>query len=77
MMTTISVRIDPDLKKEMDNLNHLNWSEIIRVAIRNTIQNESKKNQAKAVLINERLRKIAPAGFDSVKTIRNMRDNRR
>ena len=76
-MTTISVRIDPNLKKEMDKLNHLNWSEIIRVAIKNTIQNESKKNQARAVLINERIRKIAPAGFDSVKVIRNMRDSRR
>ena len=76
-MTTISVRIDSELKEEMDKLNHLNWSEIIRVAIKNTIQNESKKNQARAVLINERIRKIAPDHFNSVEIIRNMRDSRR
>ena len=76
-MTTISVRIDSDLKKEMDKLNHLNWSEIIRVAIKNTIHNETKKNQARAVLINERIRKHAHDGFDSVEVIRNMRDRRR
>ena len=76
-MTTISVRIDPELKEEMEKLNHLNWSEIIRVAIKNTIQNESKKNQARAVLINERIRKTAPEEYNSVEVIRNMRDSRR
>ena len=75
-MTTISVRIDSELKEEMDRLNHLNWSEIIRVAIKNTIQNVSKKNQARAVLINERIRKEAPDNFNSVEVIRHFRDIR-
>ena len=48
-MTTISVRIDPELKKQMDKLNHLNWSEIIRNAINKEIQNETETNLAKAV----------------------------
>jgi Arc/MetJ-type ribon-helix-helix transcriptional regulator len=75
-MTTISVRVDPKLKEEMDKLNHLNWSEIIRLSIKNTIQNESKKNQAKAVLINERIRKKAPDNFNSVELIRHFREIR-
>ena len=70
------MRIDPELKDEMDKLKHLNWSEIIRVAIKNAVQNETKKNQAKAVLINERIRKTAPDNFSSVEIIRNMRENR-
>lgn len=36
-MTTISVRIDPELKKKMEKLNHLNWSEIIRQAIKEIV----------------------------------------
>jgi len=75
-MATISVRIDSELKKEMDKLNHLNWSEIIRATIKKTIQNESKKKLAIAVLINERIRKKAPASFSSVEIIRQFRDIR-
>ena len=56
-MTNISVRIDPELKKKMDALKHLNWSEIIRKAIKIEIQNKTKINKAKAVLLNEKIRK--------------------
>jgi Arc/MetJ-type ribon-helix-helix transcriptional regulator len=75
-MPTISVRIDPDLKKEMEKLNHLNWSEIIRQAIKKRLKNESEKNLAKAVLINDKLRKEAPEGFNSTELIRKFRERR-
>ena len=75
-MTTISVRIDPELKKQMDKLNHLNWSEIIRNAINKEIQNETETNLAKAVLLNEKIRKKAHENFNSTDIIRHFREER-
>ena len=60
----------------MEKLNHLNWSEIIRQAIKERLKNESEKNLAKAVLINDKLRKEAPEGFDSTELIRKFRESR-
>ena len=75
-MTNISVRIDPELKEKMDSLKHLNWSEVIRKAIKSKIQNETEINKAKAVLLNEKIRKIAPKNFNSVDIIRKFREER-
>ena len=75
-MVNISVRIDPELKKKMDSLKHLNWSEIIRKAIKKEIQNETEINKAKAILLNEKIRKKAPENFDSVEIIRKFREER-
>jgi len=75
-MTTISVRIDPELKKQMDKLKHLNWSEIIRNAINKEIQNETETNLAKAVLLNEKIRKKADENFNSTDIIRRFREER-
>jgi len=75
-MTNISVRIDPELKEKMDSLKHLNWSEIIRKAIKSEIQNETEISKAKAVLLNEKIRKIAPENFNSVDIIRKFREER-
>jgi Arc/MetJ-type ribon-helix-helix transcriptional regulator len=75
-MTNISVRIDPELKEKMDALKHLNWSEVIRKAIKSKIQDESELNKAKAVLLNEKIRKIAPENFDSVDIVRKFREER-
>ena len=75
-MTNISVRIDPELKKKMDSLKHLNWSEIIRKSIKSEIQNENEINKAKAVLLNEKIRKKAPENFNSLDIIRRFREER-
>ncbi len=75
-MANFSIRIDPELKKKMDSLKHLNWSEIIRKAIRSEIRNETEINKAKAVLLNEKIRKIAPENFSSVEVIRKFREER-
>jgi len=69
------VRIDPKLKK-IDLLNHLNWSEIMRQAIKRRIRDETEKNLAKAVLINEKIRKKLPENFNSVDLIRQFREER-
>jgi metal-responsive CopG/Arc/MetJ family transcriptional regulator len=75
-MANFSVRIDPELKKKMDSLKHLNWSEIIRNAIKSEIQNKTEVNKAKAVLLNEKIRKIAPENFNSLEIIRKFREER-
>lgn len=75
-MANFSIRIDPELKKKMDSLKHLNWSEIIRKAIRSEILNETEISKAKAVLLNEKIRKIAPDNFNSVEIIRKFREER-
>ena len=75
-MTNISVRIDPELKKKMDALKHLNWSEIICKAIKMEIQNKTEINKAKAVLLNEKIRKKAPENFNSTDIIRKFREER-
>lgn len=75
-MANFSIRIDPELKKKMDSLKHLNWSEIIRKAIRAEIRNETEISKAKAVLLNEKIRKKAPENFNSVEIIRQFREER-
>ena len=75
-MSTISVRIDSKLKKLMESHKHINWSEIIRQAISRTLQNEQKKNVARAVLINEKIRKKPSEHYDSTAIIRKFRDER-
>ena len=75
-MSTISVRIDSDLKKAMESLKHINWSEILRQAILKTIQNEKERDMARAVLLNDKIRKKAPENFNSTDIIRDFRDHR-
>ena len=76
-MVNISVRVDDELKKEMEQCKEVNWSEIIREAIKSHLKQEQQRNLAKAVLINERIKKKAPEGYDSVDIIREWRENRK
>ncbi len=75
-MTNISVRIDPELKERMDKFKDLNWSAVIRDAIKKKIETETERNLAKAVLINERIIKKAPKDFNSSDIIRRFREER-
>ncbi|MHA1791118.1 MAG: hypothetical protein ACTSVI_00650 [Promethearchaeota archaeon] len=75
-MGMISVRVDDELKKLMEKIPYINWSEIIRKAIRDKINNEKEHDMAKAVLLNEKIRKKAPKGFNSTVIIRKFRDER-
>lgn len=75
-MANISVRVDEELKKEMEQMKHVNWSEVIRKAIQEYVTQKEQKNLAKAVLLTERIRKIAPEGYDSTRTIREWREKR-
>jgi Arc/MetJ-type ribon-helix-helix transcriptional regulator len=72
-MKTLSVKVDEELRERMKKLKHVNWSEVIRESIRKKIEEENGRNIAEAVLLNERLRRAAPEGWDSAKVIREWR----
>ncbi len=82
MSVVISFRIDRKIKRKMDELKHINWSEIVRRAIIEAIRREEAKNRKKdltkvrrAALISERLsRKVD--GWSSVEEIRRWRERR-
>ena len=75
-MVRTSITIPASLKEEMDK-SGLNWSAILREAIRRILGNEREKNVVEALLLNEKLRRKAPEGWDSAKEIRRWRDRRR
>ncbi len=73
-MSTISFRISNELKEKMKNIDHINWSEILRKAIEQAIENEAKKNLALAVLLNERFVLTPDEGWKSTEEIRKWRE---
>lgn len=75
-LSTITVRIDPEIKKRMKKFSYINWSEVVRRAIVEKLREEEKKNLAEAILINEKLRRKAPEGWDSAEVIRLWRRKR-
>ncbi|MCD6245053.1 MAG: hypothetical protein J7J65_07480 [Candidatus Korarchaeota archaeon] len=82
MSVVVSFRIDRKIKRKMDELKHINWSEIVRRAIIEAIRREETKNRKKdltkvrrAALRSERLsRKVD--GWSSVEEIRRWRERR-
>ena len=74
-MTVITVRVDDDIKSAMDKVD-VNWSEVIRSAIMRRIEEEKRRNLAKAVLINEELRRSARDEELAEDIIRRFRDER-
>lgn len=72
----VSVRVDEKLKQEMEKLKSINWSEVIRDTVEHKIKEEGGRNLAEAVLLNERLRKKAPEGWDSTRVIKLWRQKR-
>ena len=75
-MTVITVRVDDVTKAQMDSVD-VNWSEVIRSAIKRRIEEEKRRNLAKAVLINEELRRPTRGEEKAEEIIRRFRDERR
>lgn len=75
-MTVITVRVDEETKNLMDSID-VNWSEVVRSAIRKRIEEEKRRNLAKAVLINEELRRPSRGEEKAEEIIRRFRDERR
>lgn len=74
-IAVITVRIDEETKRMMDGID-INWSEVIRRAIRERIEEERRRNLAKAVLINEELRRAGEGGMRAEEIIRMFREGR-
>ncbi|MCX8183755.1 MAG: type II toxin-antitoxin system ParD family antitoxin [Crenarchaeota archaeon] len=75
-MAIISVRVSDEVKKRMEKLSHVNWSEVLRKAILRVLEEEEGRNLALALLLNEKVRKKAPEGWDSTEFIRRWREYR-
>jgi len=74
-MVRTTITLPASLKKEMAE-KELNWSAIIRAAIKRELDSENEKNVVEAVLLNEKLRRRAPKGWDSAEEIRRWRNRR-
>ncbi len=72
-MAVITVRIDEETKRMMEQV-RINWSEFIRNAIREKVAEERRKNIAKAVLINEKIRKKSLGEARAEEIVRRFRD---
>jgi len=73
-MAIITVRIEDDLKRRMEKIKHINWSEVMRQAIIRVLGEEEGQNLAKAVLLNERNVIVPDEGYSSVEIIREWRE---
>ncbi len=79
----VSVRIDEDLKRRMERLRHINWSEVIRRAIKEVVEAEEARLMRKrdvarlmrAVEISNGLYRRIP-GWSSTEEIRRWRERR-
>ncbi len=82
MSTIISVRINKELKKEMDKLSYINWSEVIRQAIEKKIEEEKSKIRERDIARIKRASEITRKlrrrieGWSSVEEIRRWRESR-
>lgn len=87
MSTSITIRIPEDLKRKMDRIKDVNWSEVVRRAIADRLKMEEKlktKNwnlaaraSKKSDDIRESLERVCgKTDYDSAETIRSWRDAR-
>ncbi|KYH36638.1 MAG: hypothetical protein AYL29_012030 [Candidatus Bathyarchaeota archaeon B24] len=79
MSTVVSFRVDKELKKKMEELSYINWSEVVRRAIAKVVEEESSKKTVKDFV---RIRKASirckilsrkVEGWSSVEEVRRWR----
>ena len=82
MSVVVSFRIDRELKRRMDELRHINWSEVVRRAIAEVVARELARREEKdfvrirrAVLRSKKLLRRVE-GWSSVEEIRRWRERR-
>lgn len=74
-MAIITVRVDEETKRMMKQV-RVNWSDFIRSAIKSKIEEERRKNRARATLINERLKRKSRGEPRAEEIIRTFREER-
>ncbi|MFQ6075779.1 MAG: hypothetical protein ACE5Z5_06565 [Candidatus Bathyarchaeia archaeon] len=82
-MEVVSVRVDKRTRERMRRLSHVNWSEVIRRAIREKLLEEEIKGRkldpqrlAEAVRMTDMIRRPS-TGWSSTEEVREWRDQRR
>ena len=76
-MRVISLRVEDKLKKEMERMKWVNWSEVLRESLRRKIEEEKRKRIGYAVKMHmEILSKVRKSKIDSVSIIRKFREGR-
>ncbi|MEA1904661.1 MAG: VapB-type antitoxin [Candidatus Hadarchaeota archaeon] len=82
-MDVVSVRVDEETRKKMRLLSHMNWSEVIRGAIKEKVLEEETKERrlsstslATAAMLTDELRRPSPS-WSSVEEIRGWRGLRK
>ncbi len=81
-MEVVSVKVDPETKRRMAELRDVNWSEVLREAIRRRLDIEERlrtpidrrRALAAARRMDEFRSRIRPSAFDAVREIRRWRD---
>ncbi len=75
-MPVITIRVDEDTRNAMLRVRGVNWSEVVREAIRERTSRELRENKVRALLTFEELSRKPGKGFDSTRVIRYWRDRR-
>lgn len=70
MRTTIM--LPRSLKEKMQRTGE-NWSEVIRDLVSQRLDEEGQTDMAEAVILNERVKRAAPEGWDSLQVIKRWR----
>jgi len=84
-MEVVSIKVAPETKRRMEHLRDINWSEVLRDAIRRRLELEERLRtpiDRRRVLeaarrMDEFRAQIGPSEYDSTKEIRRWRDLRR
>lgn len=85
-MSVVTVRVDDELKKRMDRLRHVNWSEVVRRAIAERIALEETlassriidvRRLEEAIRDQDRLRSKTTGKWSGAEEIRKWRELRR
>jgi hypothetical protein len=84
MVEVVSAKVDDDTRRRMRGLPDINWSEVIRQAILNKIEEEEarriqvdREKIEKAAKETDALRTPSKPGWDSTEEIRRWREARR
>jgi len=76
LMAIVTVRVDEETRRRMKRKRGTNWNATLGEAIAAKLKEEEGKNLARAVVLNEALRRKAKKGWNSVEVIRYWRERR-
>lgn len=67
-----TITLPASLKAKMSHVD-ANWSEIIRDMVSQRIEEEGQPSMAEAIILNERIKRLAPKNWSSLEVIKQWR----